>query len=111
MKIIHKALAPLASLEVQKRFILNSTNDEYILPGELLEYAVNVLFEQNVVKFKETETLTELKKSIKACDIPENMDYSELILNYKPWEKVRVLSKKYLEEIGFNLSEWEQNEL
>lgn len=111
MKIIHKALAPLASLEVQKRFILNGTNDEYILPEELLDYAVNVLFEQKAVKFEETETLSELKKSIKACDVPENMDYSELIFNYKPWEKVRVLSKIYLEEIGFNLREWEQNEL
>jgi hypothetical protein len=110
-KIIHRALAPLASLEVQKRYIVDETRDEYLLPNELLNSAINTLFEQKAVKFDETQSLRELKEAIRACDIPEGMSNSELILRYEPWIKVRETSKKYLSEIGFDLQAWEEHEL
>jgi len=111
MKIIHKALAPLASLEVQKRYIVNGTKDKYLLPEDLLNSAINKLFEQQAVTFNETEALKELKEAIRACDIPEDISNSELILGYAPWIKVRETSKKYLSETGFDLQAWEEHEL
>jgi len=110
-RIIHKALAPLASLEVQRRYIVEETRDEYLLPDDLLNTAINVLFEQQAVTFDQTGSLRELKEAIRACDIPEGMSNSELILGYEPWIKVRETSKKYLSEIGFDLQAWEEREL
>ena len=111
MELIHKALAPLASLKVQKRYIINGTKDEYFLPEELLGSAINVLFEQKGIVFEENEALNKLKKAIRSCDIPDKMTNSEIVLNYEPWKKVRELSKDYLLKIGFALEAWEKNEL
>lgn len=111
MKLIHTALAPLASLEVQNRYIVKGTQDNYLLPEDLLNTAINVLFEQQAIKFDETEALKELKESVRACEIHEGMSNSDIVFGYKPWIKVRETSKKYLLEIGFNLREWEKNEL
>jgi hypothetical protein len=110
MKLIHKALAPLASLEVQNRYIIKGTKDKYLLPEDLLNTAINTLFEQQAAGFDETEALNELKEAIRACDIPEGMSKSELILGYAPWIKVRETSKKYLSEIDFDLQAWEKND-
>ena len=111
MKLIHKVLAPLASLEAQNRYIVKGTKDNYLLLEDLLNAAINTLFEQQAVKFDETGALKELKEAIRACDIPEGMSNSDIILGYKPWIKVRETSKKYLLEIGFDLRAWEINEL
>jgi hypothetical protein len=111
MKLIHNALAPLASLRVQDKYIVRGTKDEYLLPNELLNTAFNVLFEQKGVKFEESETLGKLKQAIRACEIPEGMSGSDIVLGYKPWIKIREMSKKYLVENGFDLQSWETNEL
>ncbi len=111
MKLLHKALAPLASLEVQKRYIVNGTKDNYLLPEDLLNAAINVLFEQQALKFEETETLGELKEAIRCCDIPDNLSGSDVVFGYKPWAKVREASQKYLLETGFDLQTWEKHEL
>jgi len=111
MKLIHKALAPLASLKVQNRYIVKETKDEYLLPEDLLNTAINNLFEQQAVTFEETEAFEELKEAIRACDIPKGMSNSDIILGYKPWIRVRETSKKYLLEIGFDLQAWEKDEL
>ena len=111
MELIHKTSAPLASLKVQKRYIINGTKDEYLLPEELLGSAINVLFEQKGIVFEENEALNKLKKAIRSCGIPDKITNSEIVLNYKPWKKVRELSKDYLLKIGFALEAWEKNEL
>ncbi len=85
--------------------------DEYLLPEELLNDAINVLFEQKRISFKETEALNELKEAIKACDIPEGISAPELIGIYEPWKLVREKSKIYLKELGFDLAAWEKHEL
>ena len=111
MKRIHKTLAPLASLEVQKRYIVNGIKDNFILPEDLLNAAINLFFEQHGVRIEETGALKELKEAVRACDIPEGMSHSDLILSYEPWIKVRETSKKYLLETGFDLRAWENHEL
>src|SRR5262249_39840612 len=42
-KRIVDSIARLASLELQRRFIVNGTIDRYLLPEELLEEAISVL--------------------------------------------------------------------
>jgi len=111
MKLLHKVLAPLASLEVQNRYIINGTKDNYLLPEDLLNSAINVLLEQQALKFEETEMLSELKEAIRCCNIPDNLLGSDVVFRYKPWAKVREVSQKYLLEIGFDLQTWEKHEL
>lgn len=111
MKLIHQALAPLASLKVQEKYIIYGTKDEYLLPDELLGSAINVLFEQKGIVLEENETLSDLKKAIRACDIPDEISNAELVRKYEPWKRVRELSKGYLLKTGFDLEAWEKNEL
>lgn len=111
MKLLHKVLAPLASLEVQNRYIVKGTKDNYLLPEDLLNSVINVLFEQQALKFEETETLGELKEAIRCCDIPDNLSGSDVVFRYKPWAKVRKASQKYLLETGFDFQTWEKHEL
>jgi len=111
MNLIYKALAPLASLKFQERYIINGTKNDYVLPEELLNVAINLLFEQKGVSFIRSRTLNELKRAIQSCNVPEGISNSELIGNYEPWNKVRELSNTYLTEIEFNLVAWEKNEL
>ena len=111
MKIVHKALAPLASLEVQTRYIVNGTKDNYLLPEDLLNSAINVLFQQKAVKYEESKTLQELREALRACEIPQGMSALDLVSGYAPWVKVRDNARKYLSEIGFDLQAWEKHEL
>ena len=111
MKIIHKALAPLASLEAQNRYIINGTKDSYLLPEDLLSSATNVLFEQKAVKFEESKTLQQLRDAIRACEIPQGISARDLVSGYAPWVKVRDSARTYLSEIGFDLQAWEKHEL
>ena len=109
--MVYAALAPLASLRVQDRYIVNGTKDEYLLPDELLERAISLLFEQRVVKVEESRKLEELKQALRACNLPGTMSNSELVFDYGPWKAVREKSRDYLAEIGFDLETWEKNEL
>jgi hypothetical protein len=110
VSLVHRALAPLASLEVQKRYIHKRTKDDYLLPEDLLNTAINVLFEQQAVRLDETGTLEELREAIRACNIPEGLSNSEMIFSYEPWIKVREKSRQYLLEAGFDLEAWERLE-
>ena len=110
MKVVHRALAPLASLKVQKRFIIEGTKDNYLLPEDLLNTAINLLFEQHGITLAETETLRELKDAIRACKIPQSLSNHGLVLDHEPWIRVREKSRKYLLEIGFDLDAWERLE-
>jgi hypothetical protein len=111
MKLIHKALAPLASFRAQNKFIVQGTKDEYLLPEDLLNTAFNVLFDQKGVKLEASETLKELKEAIRVCEIPTDMSGLDIVFKYTPWIRVREMSIKYLIENGFDLKEWEENEL
>ena len=109
-KLIHRALAPLASLKEQEKYIIHGGDHGYLLPDDLLNTAVNVLFEQKAVTFEDSPVLRELKTAIRACDIPSDLTNSELILSHEPWIRVREKSREYLSEIGFDLEAWEERE-
>lgn len=110
MKIIERILAPLASLKVQDRFIVHG-NDEYLVPEELLESAINFLFEQQIITYQNTEKMLRLKENIRNIEIPSGISNYELVYEYGPWIRIREDAQLILEELGFNLENWEINEL
>ena len=111
MKLIEKTLAPLASLKVQERYIVHGDKDNYLLPQDLLERAINFLFEQQGVKYESTDLMKKLKENIKRIEIPQSLSNHDLIYKYKPWIVIRENSRLILKKTGFNLEEWEENEL
>lgn len=110
MKLIEKTLAPLASLKVQERYIVHGDKDNYLLPEDLLERAIN-FFEQQGVKYENMDLMKKLKENIKRIKIPESLSNHDLVYKFKPWIVIRENSRLMLEKTGFNLEEWEENEL
>ena len=101
-----KIIAPLASLKAQERYIVHATADEYYLPDELLEQTLSALeMESNSVHVKK------LKEQINNFSFPEPYLPQELVHKYKPWIYIRELAIAYLKEVGFDLKQWEENEL
>ena len=111
MKLIEKVLAPLASLKVQERYIVHGDEDNYLLPEDLLERAINFLFEQQGVRYESTDLLKRLKENIKIINIPESLSNQELVYKFQPWLEIRENARSVLEKTGFDLEEWEKNEL
>ena len=111
MKLIEKFLAPLASLKVQERYIVYGDKNNYLLPEDLLERAINFLFEQQGDKYENTDLMKKIKENIKRIEIPESLSNHDLVYKFKPWIVIRENSRLILEKTGFNLEEWEENEL
>jgi hypothetical protein len=111
MKKIERILAPLASLKVQDRFIVHGNKDEYLVPEELLESAINFLFEQQIIAYQNTEKMLRLKENIRNVEIPSAISNRELIYEYGPWVRIREDAQLILEELGFDLANWEITEL
>jgi hypothetical protein len=106
MNRIEKALAPLASLRVQQRYIVDGTKNEYLIPEELLESAASALEGQAM-----TFELSTFKAALLACNLPENISASQLVSEYGPWCALRSAAKAYLLASGFDLEQWEAQEL
>ena len=104
-------MAPLASLKEQEKYMINATKDEYLVAEELLDSAINLFFEQKAIKFEPSENLEALKQAIKNCEIPDNLTPQQLVHEFEPWVEVRKKSCLYVQELGFNLEEYENNEL
>jgi hypothetical protein len=103
--------AYLASKLAQEKYIEHGTVHEYLLPNDLLDTAYNILFEQKKLPIKYDPILEKLKTAILACEIPEKISNSELIHNFIPWNEVRTLSGIYLNNIGYDLNKFENDEL
>src|SRR5262245_4003680 len=102
MKSIEKALAPLASLKVRQRYIVDGTKHEYLVPEDLLESACSALEFQDM-----TPELFAVREALKACELPEGISASRLVSEYAPWGTLRSAAKTYLLATGFNLEQWE----
>src|SRR5688572_26214687 len=106
MNRIEKALAPLALLKVQQRYIVDGTKNEYLVPEELLESASAALEDQSI-----TSELSAVKAALAACDLPESISASQLVSEDAPWCALRSAAKTYLIATGFDLERWEAHEL
>lgn len=52
-----------------------------------------------------------LKENIKNLEIPIIISKRELVYEYVPWIRIREDAQLILEELGFDLANWEINEL
>lgn len=111
MKLIEKVLAPLASLKVQERYIVHGDENNYLLPEELLERAINFLFEQQEIRYENTDLMKRLKENIKSIEIPESISNQDLVHIFQPWIEIRENARSVLGKTGFDLEAWEKNEL
>ena len=111
MKLLENVLAPLASLKVQERYIVHGDEDNYLLPEELLERAINFLFEQQDIRYGKSDLMRRLKENIKSIEIPESLSNQDLVHNFRPWMEIRENARSILEKMGFDLEAWEKNEL
>ena len=106
MKRTEKLLAPLASLKAQEKYIISGTKDNYYLPEELLEQALEAL-----EKEEETEVSTRLKELIKVFEFPESYSARNLVLENEAWKNIRELTNTFLSSRNFDLNSWENHEL
>ena len=106
MKRTHKAIARLASLKAQERYIVRASAEEYYLPEELLDSALEALDHE-----ASGSMVSKLIAQINTIVLSDRLVPGELIYQYQPWVKLRDLATEYLHNEGFNLKAWEENEL
>jgi len=103
------ALSLLGSKDLQTRYCVNATADEYLLPEELLESAVhraelsikngNIDEEQRQAIERFLSTADEVMKALSSdTSGPSTPD---LILNNLWWEKARAAASLCLDELGW----------
>ncbi len=117
-------LAHLASVNIQNKYIVNGTVNEYIVPDDLLE---DLSSEIEFFEFQKFPTrLQSLKSKLgdkgyrKLIKLREfiiennsflekytNSNLKELIQNDAIWKNIQKLASSILNNISFNLSDWE----
>jgi len=106
MKRTEIILAPLASLKAQEKYIIHGTKDNYYLPEELLESALEA-----IEKEEENEIIANLKVLIKNFEFPKSYSAHKLVLENKAWGNIREATADFLRGREFNIDAWEDNEL
>jgi hypothetical protein len=108
------ALAGLASLPYQKRYIVGGTVDEYILPEELLEdicgLVLRLKMPENRPQFSgaQTSALDALARFIddrsdEALQFSSRDDLADKIVNGETWAELRLLASAALNEFGVRI--------
>jgi hypothetical protein len=108
-------LAPLASLAAQRRWIAGGTPDNYLIPDQLLEDALDAARFAGLPHVRSglplglvhsLERLAELVGRLSVQGIA-----SEVLVESEPsWAAVREQSRACLAEAGFDLPAWEAAE-
>ena len=105
-------LAPLASLEAQRRWIVNGTRETYLVPDQLLEDARDVA---RLVALPEyagrlpdelPSLLKRLSESVEMVDLAGVSNYA-LVESDPGWRAVREQSRACLDLLGYDLAQWE----
>jgi hypothetical protein len=112
-------LAPLASLEVQRRFIVHATKDEYLLIEELLEDALDIerlIKSESDLSVSQLECLKgfihELKDRVDPImEAAAHETAENLIELSEDWNVIRLLANDCLRTLMFDLKSWERGEL
>jgi len=112
LNYIFQRLAPLASLAAQRRWIVNGTPDEYLIPEQLLEDAFDAARLANLAHLKNglppglfpaLKLLAELAGRVNI----EGTSNEVLVESDAAWGAVREQSQICLALVGFDLQEWE----
>ena len=124
LKKLENTLAHLASEEIQTRYCVNGTVDEYIIPDELLDDFLSSLdffrsehgprwarlerdYGHTVIK-----RLLAIEREIIAnqgfLDRYDHSTVRRLIFEDPVWSRIRDEAHSVLDEIGFDLVAWEE---
>jgi hypothetical protein len=116
---ISKRLAPLASLAAQRRFIVQGTRDEYLVPSDLLNDAVDVVRQvrtvpavRDALPASAVQAFLDLDRLLDAADgaAQHSQSNEQLIEHDAAWRAVRKHVARCLDMMGFDLAEWEKTE-
>ena len=116
---ISKRLAPLASLAAQRRYIVQATRDEYLVPEELLKDAHDVIrlvrtmpAARDALSASAVQTILDLDGMLDAADGAAQSAQSteQLVERDAAWRAVREHVTRCLDMVGFDLAEWEKTE-
>ena len=105
------SLGHLASLEIQKRYWIQGTKDEYLLPEEVLESALNwprSSLENDDLDQAKRDSLSKFiaifNENIDKISIDDEGTSNErLILHDQYWSAIRAAAKECLKELGLQI--------
>jgi hypothetical protein len=117
---IQEALSRLASAPYQMKYIVHGTSEEYVLPEDLIDSASSIIqttlsssiLRKSLSQSEQQELfalltrLRELEKKIPFND--ESVSNYDLVQNNPFWGEARSRSKEFLEAAGWNLRDWER---
>lgn len=120
---IARSLAPLASLPYQRRFIVDATHGEYVLPEELVDSAISIVDTvagsstlRRGLTQDEVAALELFRKRIE--DIQQRfssinwaVNWSDVIERDEAWSAMRCEAARCLEQLGVSLAVWERTYL
>ncbi len=115
----YNCLAYLASLDMQRRYIVHATRDEYLLPEELLSDACAVVRQvrtrpqdRAVVSARAAKAIFALEPLVDAVVLPPDRDGLQHLVERDPaWRALREQAARCLDILGFDLAEWERAEI
>ena len=111
-----RLLGPMASLAVQRRFVIGGTADSYGLASEFLDNAFAFVERTRATPIGALASVVELDKVLEDVGphIPVSDDgvSNEVLIEEHPgWARVRVAAGRVLREMGAGFDEWERSEL
>ena len=117
-QLLASRLAPLASLEAQRRYIVHGTRQEYMVPLELIEDASDVIrMVREITVVRNSLLATEIQGILDlaalldaAADSCQSAQTNESLIELDPaWRAAREQARRCLDILDFNLAEWEQS--
>jgi len=118
---ICRHLPYLASVEMQNKYMIHATKDNYLLPEDLLEDVSSfvVAVEQHLpwtvsLMGPERQAVIEfggvLNKESDLLELDE-IPWDELVSNNEHWANIREAAQECLVALGFDLGAWETEQL
>lgn len=110
-------LAPLASVEIQRRFVVHGTAERYLLLEDVINDAYHVLERiqrdpvcRDAFSAEEQQMLRALFETLdrEAENVPLDGSASneEIVERNGAWRRIRDEATKTLEALGFDLAAW-----
>jgi hypothetical protein len=106
--LICKRLARMASTAAQDRYVSHGTTDSYYLPEELLADAMAAVDLADKLPSAERGTVEAFGRALRQ-NLPAAQSMPAFLSPV--WLRIREAARACLDELGFDLDEWEQREL
>jgi hypothetical protein len=111
-----RLLGALASLKLQRRYIVHGTVDSYLVPSELVENGYYFLRQALLGKSKSLASVQQFRRVLEEVgpNLPDNdptVSGRVLVEEHPDWGRLREAAKSVLEEMGAALGPWEAEHL